>query len=65
MVHSSRIKRLFDRHFHDCKMLPLDIIHESLGKKFVLNSNLPLNKRLTKNFPKYYREIINTWSGKF
>ena len=28
-------------------------------------SNLKVNKKLTKTFPKYYREIINTRDSKF
>ena len=57
---SSWITRLFDENFHDLKILPLHIIHKSLGKKFVFHSNLKAHKKLTKSFPKYYREIINT-----
>ena len=64
-LQSSWIKRLFDENFHDWKILPLPIIHKSLGKKFVFHSNLKVNKKLTKSFPKYYREIINTWGSKF
>ena len=64
-LQSSWIKRLFDENFHDWKILPLHIIHKSLGKKFVFHSNLKVNKKLTKSFPKYYREIINTWGSKF
>ena len=40
----SWIKRLFDENFHDWKILPLHIIHKSLGKKFVFHSNLKVNK---------------------
>ena len=58
-LQSSWIKRLFDENFHDWKILPLHIIHKPLGQKFVFHSNL-VNKKLTKSFPKYYREIINT-----
>ena len=54
-------KKLLDENFHDWKLLPLHIIYKSLGKKFVFHSNLKVNKKLTKSFPKYYREIINTW----
>ena len=32
-LQSSCIKRLFDENFHDWKILPLHIIHKSLGKK--------------------------------
>ena len=63
-LQSSWIKKLFDENFHDWKILPLHIIHKSLGKKFVFHSNLKVNKKLTKSFPKYYREIINTWGSK-
>ena len=49
-LQSSWIKRLFDENCHDCKILPLHIIHKSLGKKFVFHSNLKVNKNLTKVF---------------
>ena len=64
-LQSSWIKKLFDENFYDWKIIPLHIIHKSLGKKFVFHSNLKVNKKLTKSFPKYYREIINTWGSKF
>ena len=63
-LQSSWIKRLFKGNFHDWKILPLHIIHKSLGKKFVFYSNLQINKKLTKNFPKYYKETT-TWGSKF
>ena len=61
----SWIKRLFDKNFHDWKILSLHIMHKSLGKKFRFYSNLKVNKKLTKSFPKYCREISNTWGSKF
>ena len=64
-LQSSWIKRLFDENFHDWKIIPLHIVHKSLGKMSVFHSNLKVNKKLTKSFPKYYREIINTWGSKF
>ena len=65
-LQSSWIKRLFDENFHHWEILALHIIHNnSLGKKFIFHSNLQVNKKLTKNFPKYYRKIINTWGSKF
>ena len=64
-LQSSWIKKLFYENFHDWKIIPLHIIHKSLGKKFVFHSNLKVNKKLTKSFPKYYREIINAWGSKF
>ena len=64
-LQSSWIKKLFDENFHDRKIIPLHIIHKSSGKKFMSHSNLKVNKKLTKSFPKYYREIINTWGSKF
>ena len=64
-LQSSWIKRLLDENFYDWKILPLHIIHKSLGKKFVFHSNLKVNEKLTKSFPKYYREIISTWGSKY
>ena len=31
----------------------------------MFHSNLEVNKKLTKSFSKYYREIISTWGSKF
>ena len=31
----------------------------------MFHSNLKVNKKLTKSFPKYYGEIINVWGNKF
>ena len=42
-LQSSWIKKLFDENFHDWKIIPLHIIHKSLGKKFVFHSNLTVN----------------------
>ena len=39
-LQSSWIKRLFNENFHDWKILPLYIIHNSLGKKFMFHSKL-------------------------
>ena len=64
-LQNSWIKRLFDENFHDWKILPLYIIHKSLGKKFLFHSNLKVNKKLTKSFSKYYREIINICGSRF
>ena len=64
-LQSSWINKLFNENFHDWKIIPLHIIHKSLGKKFVFHSNLKVNKKLTKSFLKYYREIINAWGSKF
>ena len=64
-LQSSWIKRLFYENIHGWKILPLHIIHKSLGKTCVFHFNLKVNKKLTKNFPKYYREIIKTWGSKF
>ena len=58
-------KGLFDGNFHDCEVLPFHIIHKSLGENFLFYSNLQVNKKLIKNFPTYYRQIINTWKSKF
>ena len=47
-------KILFDENCHNCESLLLHNVHELFGKKFVFHSNLQVNKKLTKNFPKYY-----------
>ena len=64
-LQSSWIKILFDKNFHDWKILPLQITHKSSAKKYVFHSNLKVNKKLKKSFPKYCTEIINTCGSKF
>ena len=49
---SSRSKTFFDGNFLAWKMLPLHIIHKSLGKYFLHHCNFPPNKKLTMIFPK-------------
>ena len=41
----------------------LSVNHQD--KKIVFHFNLKVNKKSTKSFPKYYREIINTWGNTF
>ena len=37
-LQSSWIKKLFNENFHDWKIVPLHVIHKSLGKKIVFHS---------------------------
>ena len=58
-LQTSWLKRLLVENFHDWKILPLHINHKSLGKSLYF-IQLTRSKKLTKNLPKYYTEIINT-----
>ena len=62
-LQSSWIKRLFNENFHDWKILPLHIAHKSLGKRLMFHSNLKVNKKLTKSFPKYcsVEKLLTRW----
>ena len=58
----SWIKRLFDKNFHDWKIVPLFIIEKYLGKYFKFHSNLQIRRNLICKFPTYYQNVINNWS---
>ena len=58
----SWIKRLFDSNVHNWKIIPLFFIHKYLGKSFKFHSNLRIDNQNVKLFPKYFQEVIQTWS---
>ena len=58
----SWIKRLFDNNSHNWKISPLGFINKYLGKDFKFHSNLQIDSKYVKTFPKYFKEVINAWS---
>ena len=58
----SWIKRLFGNNSHNWKIIPLGFINKYLGKDFKLHSNLQIDSKYVKTFPKYFKEVINAWS---
>ena len=58
----SWIKRLFDNNSHNWKIIPLGFINKYLGKDFKFHSNLQIDSKYVKTFPKYFKEVINAWS---
>jgi len=61
----SWIKRLFDKNMHNWKIIPLTLIEKFLGKDFKFHSNVKIENKYIRNFPKYYQEMINAWSKNF
>ena len=59
----SWIKRLFDNNSHNWKIIPLGFINKYLGKDFKFHSNLQIDSKYVKTFPKYFKEVINAWSS--
>ena len=57
----SWIKRLFDKNFHQWKIIPLHLIRKYLGKNFKFHSNLALPDHILVKFPKFYQEIFTRW----
>ena len=55
----SWIKRLFDNNSHNWKIIPLGFINKYLGKDFKFHSNLQIDSKYVKTFPKYFKEFIN------
>ena len=59
----SWVKRLYDSSIHDWKLTPLHIITQKLGKCFLFHSNLYIDPKKVRQFPKYYQEILSKWSS--
>ena len=59
----SWIKRLYDNNSHNWKIIPLHMITQKLGKKFLFHSNLDVNPKQINHFPQYYQEIFRKWSS--
>ena len=58
----SWIKRLYGNNSHNWKVIPLHMIIQKLGKKFLFYSNLDVNPKQIKHFRQYYQEIFRKWS---
>ena len=61
----SWIKRLYDKNMHNWKIIPLALIEKFLGKCFKSHSNMKIENKYIRNFPKYYQKIIIPWSRNF
>ena len=61
-LHCSWIRRLFDDHFHDWKVVLVFPIKNKFGENFKLHSNVDITKCLLNNFPRFYKEILTWWS---
>ena len=59
----SWIKRLYDNNSHIWKVIPLHMITQKLGKKFLLHSNLDVNPKEINCFPQYCQGIFRKWSS--
>ena len=59
----SWIKRLYDNNSHNWKVIPLLMIIQRLGKKFLFHSNLDVNPKQINHFPQYYQQIFRKWSS--
>ena len=59
----SWIKRLYHNNLHIWKVIPLYMITQKLGKKFLLHSNLDVNPKEINCLPQYYQEIFRKWSS--
>ena len=61
----SWIKRLYDSITYDLKLIPLHIITQKLGKHFSFYSDLYIDPKKIRQFPKYYQEIFGSkWNSK-
>ena len=59
----SWIKRLYDNSSHNRKVIPLHIIIQKLGKKFLFRFNLGISPKQINHFPQCHQEIFRKWSS--
>ena len=59
----SWIKRLYDNNLHNREVIPLHMITQKLGKKFLFHSNLYVNPKQINHFQHYYQKIFRKWSS--
>jgi len=57
----SWVQKLFDKIFHEWKVIPLYLFELYLGKNFKFHSNLLIRSSLLQKFPSYYQEIFKNW----
>ena len=62
-LHCSWVKRLSDSSIQDWKLVPLHIITLKLERHFLFHSNLYIDPKKIRQFPKYYQEILLKWSS--
>ena len=62
-LYCSWVKRLYDSCTHDWKLILLHIRTQKLGKHFLFHSNLYIDLKKIRQFPKYYQEILSKWSS--
>ena len=58
----SWVKRLFDRNFHDWKIIPLFLFEKHFGKNFKFHGSLDIPQYFIRKMPEFYREILLNWS---
>ena len=58
----SRVKRMFDRNFHEWKIIPLFLFEKYFGKKFKFHGSLDIRQYLIRKIPEFCREILLNWS---
>ena len=54
---------MYDNNLHNWKIIPLHMMTQKLGKKFLFHSNLNVNPKQINHFPQYYQEIFSKWSS--
>ena len=59
----SWIKRLYHGSIHDMNLIPLHITTQKLGKHFLLRSNIYIDPKKIRQFPKYCQEISKSSSN--
>ena len=61
----SWIRRLYNEVDHDWKIIPLNYIHNTLGKNFTFHSNLSIPNKTLIPLPPFYKDIIKSWCSSF
>ena len=57
----SWVKKLYDSSTHGWKPVPLHIMTQKLIKHFLFHSNLFIDSKKNRQFPKYYQQVLSKW----
>ena len=58
-------QNVYDKNFHEWKIIPLNLLNKYLGKNFNFHFLLLAKSSLIKHFPFYYLEIFCNWYKHF
>ena len=64
-MQSSWVKRLFEDHFHDWKVIPLFLISKHFYYNFKFHNNFDINNDILSKFSSFYEDTFIKWINNY